>query len=167
MRRLILTSLLLLNTSVLCSTPTKQADDHRPHTSSMLSLDKVETLASIQVRPTVLSIDNSADITDRDTSILRLGWASSDVFQTDAYGIYKVTKDTHEDLAAIVQLTITHIEGNAHHGNLATLKCILENINSEKVEEVHLSYITSQQKAELEETLKRFKEATISTSETL
>lgn len=107
-------------------------------------------------RPMVLSLDNSAACTDISFSILRLGWATSQGFQQEAYGVYKVTEANVYLTSCLFDLPIVRVEGNTYHGAIELLKEMLSYINPSGVQAVRLSYISQRDLDSLQDLLVRF-----------
>ncbi|MEH0002785.1 MAG: hypothetical protein V6Z78_04370 [Holosporaceae bacterium] len=128
--------------------------------NDFLDLEHLHTLAQTTnpdlKKPMVLSLDNSADCTDLSFSILRLGWATSQGFQQEAYGIYKVTEANVHLSSALFDLPIVCVEGNAYHGAIELLRSVLSYVNPSGVQAVRLSYISQRDLDSLQDILALF-----------
>lgn len=128
--------------------------------NDFLDLEHLHTLAQTRSpdlkKPMVLSLDNSADCTDLSFSILRLGWATSQGFQQEAYGIYKVTEANVHLTSALFALPIVCVEGNTYHGAIELLRGVLSHVDPSGVQAVRLSYISQRDLDGLQDILVRF-----------
>ena len=104
----------------------------------------------------VLSLDNSAAFTDLNFSILRLGWATFQGFQQEAYGVYKVTEANVNLTSYLFDLPIVFIEGNTYHGAIELLRSVLSYVDPSGVQAIRLSYISQRDLDSLQDLLIRF-----------
>ena len=107
-------------------------------------------------KPMVLSLDNSAACADISFSILRLGWATSQGFQQEAYGAYKVTEANVHLSSYLFDLPIVCVEGDTYHGAIELLRSVLSYVDPSGVQVVRLSYISQRDLDSLQDILARF-----------
>ena len=107
-------------------------------------------------KPMVLSLDNSAACTDLNFSILRLGWATSQGFQQEEYGVYKVTEANVNLTSYLFDLPIVCVEGNTYHGAIELLRSVLSYVDPSGVQAVRLSHISQRDLDSLQDLLVRF-----------